>query len=170
MTPYPVDSDSGPRDSDHDHMLLRRRRGPSRSLALGYVALLRARPAPGPHTPSLRAFTSSEATDATSTSKLDVDLGLLIRPRTQKLVVALDVRVGRVFDAEVARPLRELVAQEPVWKSTSASGALSHFSAMTRPSWLGRAVRDRHRYAIEQASRRWRGGRRGDSGRTRRKI
>ncbi len=37
----------------------------------------------------------------------------------------------------------------PVWKSTSASGA---------------------RHAIEQASRRWRGGRRGDSARARRKI
>ena len=63
----------------------------------------------------------------------------------------------------------------PVWKSTSASGApnnssLSHFSAMTRPSWLGRAARNRHRHAIEQASRRWRGGRRDDSARTRRKI
>ena len=46
-----------------------------------------------------------------------------------------------------------------VWKSTSASGApddssLSHFSAMTRPSWLGRAARNRYRHAIEQASRR----------------
>ena len=41
---------------------------------------------------------------------------------------------------------------------------------MTRPSWLGRAVRNRHRHAIEQASRRWRGGRRDDSARTRRKI
>ena len=41
---------------------------------------------------------------------------------------------------------------------------------MTRPCWLGRAARNRHRHAIEQASRRWRGGRRGDSGRTRRKI
>ena len=55
----------------------------------------------------------------------------------------------------------------------SASGApdnssLSHFSAMTWPSWLGRAVRNWHRHAIEQASRRWRGGRCGDSGRTRR--
>jgi len=35
-----------------------------------------------------------------------------------------------------------------VWKSTSASGApdnssLSHFSAMTRPSWLRRAARNR---------------------------
>ena len=46
----------------------------------------------------------------------------------------------------------------PVWKSTSASGApdnssLSHFSAMTRLIWLGRAATNRHRHAIEQASR-----------------
>ena len=40
-------------------------------------------------------------------------------------------------------------------------------SATTRPSWLRRAVRKRHRHAIEQASRRWRGGRRDDSARTR---
>ena len=39
-----------------------------------------------------------------------------------------------------------------------------------RPSWLGRAARNRHRHAIEQASRRWRGGRRDDSARTRRKF
>ena len=38
------------------------------------------------------------------------------------------------------------------------------------PSWLRRAARDRHRHAIEQASHRWRGGRREDSARTRRKI
>ena len=51
---------------------------------------------------------------------------------------------------------------EPVWKSTSALGALSHFSAMTRPSWVGRAVRNRHRHAIEQggASMAWRSTRR----------
>ena len=59
-----------------------------------------------------------------------------------------------------------------VWKSTSVSRApdnssLSHFSAMTRLSWLGRAARNRYRHAIEQASRRWRGGRRNDSARTR---
>ena len=41
---------------------------------------------------------------------------------------------------------------------------------MTRPCWLRRAARNRHRHAIEQASRRWRGGRRDDSARTRRKI
>ena len=39
----------------------------------------------------------------------------------------------------------------PVWKSTSVSGA--HFSVMTRPCWLRRAVRKGHRHAIEQASR-----------------
>ena len=53
-----------------------------------------------------------------------------------------------------------------VWKDNSS---LSHFSAMARPSWLGRAVRNEH-HAIEQASRRWRGGQRDDSARTRRKI
>ena len=35
---------------------------------------------------------------------------------------------------------------------------------------LGRAARNRHRHAIEQVPRRWRGGRHGDSGRTRRKF
>ena len=44
------------------------------------------------------------------------------------------------------------------------------WSVMTLPCWLRRAVRNRHRHAIEQASRRWRGGRRDDSARTRRKI
>ena len=61
-----------------------------------------------------------------------------------------------------------------VWKSTSAPGAPdnssgSHFSAMTPPCWPRRAMRNRHCHAIEQA-RRWRGGRRDDSARTRRKI
>ena len=41
---------------------------------------------------------------------------------------------------------------------------------MTWPRWLRRAVRNRHRHAIEQAARRWRGGRRGDSRRRRRKF
>jgi len=50
------------------------------------------------------------------------------------------------------------------------NSSLSHSSAMTLPSRLRRAVRNRHRHAIEQASRRWRGRRRDDSARTRRKI
>ena len=41
---------------------------------------------------------------------------------------------------------------------------------MTWPRWLRRAVRNRHRHAIEQVPRRWRGGRTDDSARTRRKI
>ena len=44
-----------------------------------------------------------------------------------------------------------------VWKSTSVSRApdnssLSHFSAMTWPCWLRRAVRNRHRHAVEQGT------------------
>ena len=50
------------------------------------------------------------------------------------------------------------------------NSSLSHISAMPRPRWLRRAVRNRHRHAIEQASRRWRGGRRDDSSRTRREL
>ena len=57
------------------------------------------------------------------------------------------------------RPPAVLDALRPVWKSTSASGApdnssLSHFSAIARPSWLGRAARKQHGHAVEQASRR----------------
>ena len=82
----------------------------------------------------------------------------------------------RERDAGKALQVRDVESSpEPEWKSTGASGApdnssLSHFSAMTWPRWLRRAVRNRHRHAIEQASRRWRGGRRGDSGRTHRKF
>ena len=46
-----------------------------------------------------------------------------------------------------------------VWKATSASGA----RRWRGKSWLDRAVRKRHRHAIEQASRRWRGGRRANA-------
>ena len=82
---------------------------------------------------------------------------------------------GRLEDPSLHHRGAPYSPARPVWKSTSASGApdnssLSHFSAMTWPSWQGRAVRDRHRHAIEQASRRWRAGRRDDSARTRRKI
>merc|ERR1712091_89397 len=68
-----------------------------------------------------------------------------------------------------------MMHEAPATPRRNASGApdnssLSHFSAMTWPSWLCRTVRNRHRHAIEQASRRWRGGGGGDSGRTRRKF
>ena len=60
-----------------------------------------------------------------------------------------------------------LVLSQPVWKSTSASGgpensSLSHFSAMTRPCRLRRAVTNRHRhgYRAGVASRAWRTTRR----------
>jgi hypothetical protein len=74
----------------------------------------------------------------------------------------------RLFATCMYTPECSVLAFISVWKSTSVSRApdnssLSHFSAMTWPRWLRRAVRSRHRHAIKQASRRWRGG-------TRRKI
>ena len=97
-------------------------------------------------------------------------------PRSVGVDVADELHAGATRDYRRARAEdiatllcrgnTSCAALPAVWKSTSASGApdnssLSHFSAMTRPSWLGRAARNRHRHAIEQASRRWR---------TRRKI
>ena len=119
--------------------------------------------------------------------------GLDIKPAAAMLTMKKDMGgaahvlglAAMVMDAQLPVRLRVLVpavenaisgdAFRPVWKSTSASGApdnssLSHFSAMTRLSWLDRAVRNSPRHAVEQASRRWRGGRRDDSARTRRKI
>ena len=46
-----------------------------------------------------------------------------------------------------------LCGNQPV-SGAPDNSSLSHFSAMTRPSWLRRAVRNRHRHAIERAPRR----------------
>ena len=84
------------------------------------------------------------------------------------LAPARDRRRRRLLDEELIEPpllkVREdhdlgeaLCGNQPVVGADNSS--LSHFSAMTRPSWLGRAAGNRHRHAIEQASRRWRGGR-----------
>ena len=59
-----------------------------------------------------------------------------------------------------------LRGNQPVCRVHNSSR--SHFTAMTQPCWLRRVVRNRHRHAIEQVSRRWRGGRRDDAARTRR--
>ena len=92
--------------------------------------------------------------------------GAALEKHLRRLVAYLYTRDGR--------ELEELLdACYAVWKSTSARqcvGCTSHFSAMMRPRWLPRAVRNRHRHAIEEASRRWRGGRRDESARTRRKT
>ena len=97
-----------------------------------------------------------------------------LRPEMTPSLARMVLNLTNLATGEVraALPLKWF---STVWKSTSVSGApenssLSHFSAMTRLIWLGRAATNRHRHAIEQASRRWRGGRRDDSARTRRKI
>ena len=72
-------------------------------------------------------------------------------PMTRRDMLNNGGNFGQVFymGYEYAPP-NGLGAQLPaVWKSTSASGApenssLSHFSAMTRPCWLRRAVRNWH--------------------------
>ena len=123
-------------------------------------------------------------------SSFKTELGIMIRLRHPRTVQVLGVVttnpsfLGLVMEYLPGGSLRhaldrddEVITPEfqPVWKSTGASGApdnysLSHLSAMTRPSWLGRAVRNRHRHTIEQASCPWRGGRVDDSTRTLRKI
>ena len=62
-----------------------------------------------------------------------------------------------VYKGGANNTTQPLLGWHAVWKSTSASGApdnssRSRFSAMARPSWLGRAMRNRHRHAIEQIS------------------
>ena len=59
--------------------------------------------------------------------------------------------------AGVASPVggNDLCGNQPV-RRVHDNSSLSHFSAMARPSWLGRAVGNEHHHAIEQASRRWR--------------
>ena len=97
---------------------------------------------------------------------------LAVERRTDGCLVVVSQGVGRFRVKDVKRTLPHDVVDAswvldkeegdheawrafefgPVWKSTSVSGAL------TRPTWLGRAARNRHRHAIEQgvASMAWR--------------
>ena len=90
----------------------------------------------------------------------------VVRSAKDKAWDGMKAVVSKISNARKINDWHEM--QTPVWKSTSASGApdnssLSHFSAMTRPCRLRRAVTNQHRHAIEQASRRWRWGRRDGS-------
>ena len=69
-----------------------------------------------------------------------------------------DVTGYPIVDRELPGPLpaRSCVEVNQCVGCTDNS-SLSHFSAMTRPCWPRRAVRNRPCDAIEQASRRWRG-------------
>ena len=96
-----------------------------------------------------------------STDPWDMDPGGLAAPGGDPALVVVHrsnlAYVGVEFQETKARAGKTAqswsLKSGAVWKSTSASGApdnssLSHFSAMTRPSWL----RNRHYHAIEQAS------------------
>ena len=75
------------------------------------------------------------------------------------------VQTGEIRPVKVLGVLAMIDDDETDWKVVACveinqcvgctNSSLSHFTAMTRPCW--------HRHAIEQASRRWRGGRRDDS-------
>ena len=57
--------------------------------------------------------------------------------------------------SEQLTPSETLCGNQPV-RRVHDNSSRSHVAAMTQPSWLCRAVRNRHHHAIEQASRRWR--------------
>jgi SAM-dependent methyltransferase len=61
---------------------------------------------------------------------------------------------GRVAAEEWSYPIVIACVEINQCGGCPDNSSLSHFSAMTRPSWLGRAVRNEHQDAIEQASRR----------------
>ena len=79
----------------------------------------------------------------------------LVDSVASRSIVASAIENGLV-DAEAATACVEI--NQCVGCTENSS--LSHFAATTWPRWLGRATRNRHRHAIEQAPRRWRGGRR----------
>ena len=124
------------------------------------------------------------ATDPTTGATYDLEA---VWPAPERLVqrkrpaeICVVEETAEAYD-RVVRPFAEAQAAKIGWidavcacveinQCVGCNSSLSHFSATTRPSWLRRAVRNRHHYAIEQASRRWRGGQRGDSGRTRRNF
>ncbi len=62
--------------------------------------------------------------------------------------VVAEAAAAKVIDGTAARAVRACV------EINQCVGYLSHFSAMTLPCWLRRAVGNRHRHAIEQASHR----------------
>ena len=76
----------------------------------------------------------------------------LVPPRVQAAMKECDTNDDGELDREEWKALSD--RSLAVWKSISASGApdnssLSHFSAMTRPCWLHREVRNEHHYAID---------------------
>ena len=98
------------------------------------------------------ALAAHEAMKAGITGALGCDHTKLISVLCTRTKAALQ-RTRAAYRKAYDKDLAKEVASEtsgPEWKSTGASGApdnssLSHFSAMARPCWLHRAVRNRHR-------------------------
>jgi hypothetical protein len=110
------------------------------------------------------AIRGSRAGNIFAIAQLDMQQKKLRLPNGSVVVMTpCAVEIAGASVGGKALMLREPVRRDrivtSVWKSTRASGApddssLSHISAMTRPCWLHRAVRNRRRHAIDQSSRR----------------
>ena len=109
---------------------------------------------------ALRAMTDHAALfGANPTSKcpktLDTDEAAL-----EALPSALAaVEQTRLDVAQAFLSVAFLCGNQPVCRVHPIISSRSHFTTMTRPFWLCRVVMNRHRHAIEQASRRWRSAR-----------
>ena len=125
--------------------------------------------APPPRSFLPAAAAAALAAGAAATASLAL-AGAALLALAAALLAAVAPRVQRAGGAKVllaatsrrrAETWRQHVAScVEINQCVGCTSSLSHFSATTRPSWLGRAARNRHRHAIEQVSRRWRGGRR----------
>ena len=125
----------------------------------------------------LRVFERSiELVDAEA--NLDDVLRIFKRGRGHLALVLGQPRKSSMVESDCMSPLHNaspsyivgLVTPEAVRKSTNVSGGSFICDNAAPLTESESAVRGPHRHAIEQASRRWRGGRRDDSARRRRKI
>ena len=100
---------------------------------------------------------------ARSTTATDGDDRCLDLLRRNVAANGLDgvVSVAKCFWGRDAPPVGDVVLAGDVLYCVEINqnvgctdnSSLSHFSVITRPSWLGQAARNRHRHAIEQAAR-----------------
>ena len=82
---------------------------------------------------------------------------------------AVDAVLEKLLSVRGERPGKQVALEDNEIRMSALCGN-QPVCRVHWPRWFRRAVRNRHRHAIEQVSRRWRGGRRGDSGRARREI
>ena len=137
----------------------------TRSRSAPPVVIARAAPCAPVNAPPV-----AQAEEVTESSDAPMPTGVATAvPADDDVEAAIQRRDCEAAVAQVRATTLQITTQEQkllnyrksvtVWKSTSVAGApdnssLSHSSAMTRPTWLGRAARNRHRADV--ASMAWR--------------